>query len=50
MHKLENACLFSTDPRLALEGADILDIAPTITDLMDIDTQTDRFDGLSLVG
>ena len=50
MHKPENACLFSTDPRLALEGADILDIAPTITDLMGIDTQTDRFDGLSLVG
>jgi predicted AlkP superfamily phosphohydrolase/phosphomutase len=50
MHKPENACLFSTDPGLSLEGADILDIAPTITDLMGINTQTDRFDGLSLVG
>ena len=49
MHKFENACLFSTDPDLDLTDVDLLDIVPTILDLMDIDADTDRLDGTSLL-
>ncbi|MEZ3168492.1 alkaline phosphatase family protein [Halorubrum ejinorense] len=49
MHKFENACLFSTSADLDLTDVDLLDIAPTILDLMDIDADTERLDGTSLV-
>ena len=49
MHKFENACLFSTSADLDLTDVDLLDIAPTILDLMDIDANTDRLDGASLI-
>jgi predicted AlkP superfamily phosphohydrolase/phosphomutase len=49
MHKFENACLFSTSADMDLTEVDLLDIAPTILDLMDIDANTDRLDGASLI-
>ena len=49
MHKFENACLFSTSPDLDLTDVDLLDVVPTILDLMDIDANTDRLDGESLL-
>ena len=49
MHKFENACLFSTSPELDLTDVDLLDIVPTILDLMDVDADTHRLDGASLV-
>jgi predicted AlkP superfamily phosphohydrolase/phosphomutase len=49
MHKFENACLFSTKSDLDLTDVDLLDITPTILDLMDIDVDADRLDGGSLL-
>ena len=49
MHKFENACLFSTSPDLDLTDVDLLDIVPTILELMDVDVDADRLDGRSLV-
>ena len=49
MHKFENACLFSTSPDLDLTDVDLLDVVPTILDLMDVDANTDRLDGESLL-
>ncbi|MDB2262051.1 alkaline phosphatase family protein [Halorubrum ezzemoulense] len=49
MHKFENACLFSTDPDLALTDVDLLDIVPTILELMNVDVDGERLDGTSLV-
>jgi len=49
MHKFENACLFSTNPNLRLKDVDLLDITPTILDLMDLELESTRFDGESMV-
>ena len=49
MHKFENACLFSTSSDLDLTDVDLLDIVPTILELMDVDADTDRLDGTSLL-
>ncbi|AEH38948.1 alkaline phosphatase family protein [Halopiger xanaduensis] len=49
MHKFENACLFSTSDRIDVSDADLLDIAPTILDLMEIGAGTTAMDGRSLV-
>ena len=48
MHKFENSLLYATDPDLDVDGANLYDIAPTVLDLMDIDTDA-RLDGESLV-
>ena len=49
MHKFENACLFSTSSDLDLTDVDLLDIVPTILELMDVDVDTNRLDGASLL-
>ena len=49
MHKFENACLFSTSSDLDMTDVDLLDIVPTILELMDVDVDTDRLDGRSLI-
>ena len=49
MHKFENACLFSTSSDLDLTDVDLLDIAPTILELMDVEVDTTRLDGTSLL-
>ncbi len=48
MHKFENACLFSTNESLDVSDANLYDIAPTILDLLEIDTATGDMDGESL--
>ena len=48
MHKFENSLLYATDPDLDLSDANLFDVAPTVLDLMGVDTDAD-FDGESLV-
>jgi predicted AlkP superfamily phosphohydrolase/phosphomutase len=51
MHTFHNATLITDDPDVAIdEDVDLLDIAPTILDLMDFDYPRASFDGGSLVG
>lgn len=47
MHKFVNSLLYTTEPDLNLRDANLFDLAPTILDLMDIDTNA-SFDGHSL--
>lgn len=50
MHRFDNAALFVDDPDITIpDEADILDIAPTILDLMEIDADGATLDGQSLV-
>jgi uncharacterized sulfatase len=49
MHSFENACLFVDDESARIDDVDLFDIAPTIMDLMDIETDRAEFDGASLV-
>ncbi len=49
MHKFGNACLFSTSDRLEISDTDLLDIAPTLLDLLELETATGELDGQSLV-
>jgi len=49
MHSFENACLFVDDPDVRMDEVDLLDIAPTILSLMDVDYGRADFDGASLV-
>ncbi|MFO7925782.1 MAG: alkaline phosphatase family protein [Halobacteriota archaeon] len=49
MHSFENACLFIDDKSAKVENADLYDIAPTILELLDVDTDRGDFDGASLV-
>jgi predicted AlkP superfamily phosphohydrolase/phosphomutase len=49
MHSFENACLFVDDDRARIEDVDLFDVAPTIMELMDIETDRGEFDGASLV-
>ena len=49
MHSFENACLFVDDDRAKIEDADLYDIAPTILELLDIESDRGEFDGASLV-
>jgi len=48
MHKFSNACLYVDDPDVTIEEVDLLDIAPTILDLLDLDVPRAEFDGASL--
>jgi predicted AlkP superfamily phosphohydrolase/phosphomutase len=49
MHSFENACLFVDDPDAQIDEVDLLDITPTILDLMEIEYDRTAFDGSSLV-
>ncbi|WP_136588454.1 alkaline phosphatase family protein [Salinigranum halophilum] len=49
MHSFDNATLLVDDPDVAIEDADLYDIAPTILDLMELDFTRTDFDGASLV-
>ncbi|MFC7069161.1 alkaline phosphatase family protein [Halobaculum lipolyticum] len=49
MHSFENATLFVDDPEANIVDADLLDIAPTILDLMDVEYARADFDGGCLV-
>ena len=49
MHSFDNASLFVDDPGVAVEDADLFDIAPTILELMEINYERSAFDGGSLV-
>ena len=49
MHTFDDACLFVDDPSARINDADILDIAPTILSLLDIEYDRATFDGASLV-
>ncbi|MFB6304951.1 MAG: alkaline phosphatase family protein [Haloferacaceae archaeon] len=49
MHTFDNATLLIDDPGASVEDADLYDIAPTLLDLMDLDTPRTAFDGASLV-
>ncbi|MFC7072323.1 alkaline phosphatase family protein [Halovenus rubra] len=48
MHKFDNACLYSTAD-LSVDDIDLYDITPTILDLMEIEADTPKMDGTSLV-
>ena len=49
MHSFENATLFVDDPEATVADADLLDIAPTLLDLMGMEYSRTEFDGASLV-
>jgi predicted AlkP superfamily phosphohydrolase/phosphomutase len=49
MHTFDNASLYVDDPDVSVSDADLLDIAPTILDLMDVDYARTEFDGASLL-
>ncbi|MDX1747075.1 MAG: alkaline phosphatase family protein, partial [Halobacteriales archaeon] len=49
MHSFDNATLLVDDPDVAIEDADLFDIAPTILELMEPDVARTEFDGASLV-
>ncbi|GAB7010667.1 alkaline phosphatase family protein [Halorubrum trueperi] len=48
MHKFENSLLYATDPDLDVDGANLFDVAPTILDLMDVESDA-TLDGESLL-
>jgi uncharacterized sulfatase len=49
MHSFDNACLFVDDPDARIDDADLLDIAPTLMDLLDLDYDRTAFDGSTLL-
>ena len=49
MHTFDNASLFVDTPDADIDDSDLLDIAPTILDLMEMEYQRTEFDGASLV-
>ncbi|NHX35446.1 MULTISPECIES: alkaline phosphatase family protein [Halolamina] len=49
MHSFDNASLFIDTPGASIEDCDLLDIAPTILDLMELEFSRTEFDGASLV-
>ncbi|MFC7200647.1 alkaline phosphatase family protein [Halospeciosus flavus] len=49
MHKFDNASLFVDDEDVSVTDVDLLDIAPTILELMEVDYDADELDGRSLV-
>jgi len=48
MHSFDNACLFVDDEDVQIGDADLLDLAPTILDLMNVEYDRTAFDGSSL--
>jgi predicted AlkP superfamily phosphohydrolase/phosphomutase len=49
MHSFDNACLFVDDPDARIDDADLLDITPTLMDLLDIEYDRTAFDGSTLL-
>ncbi len=49
MHSFDDTALFIDDPDASIGDADLLDIAPTILELMDVDFGRGELDGASLV-
>lgn len=49
MHSFENTSLFIDTDEASIGDADLLDIAPTILDFLEIDRDASEFDGQSLV-
>ena len=49
MHRFDNASLFVDDPDADLTDVDLLDIAPTILSLMELEYDPAAFDGTSVV-
>jgi predicted AlkP superfamily phosphohydrolase/phosphomutase len=49
MHSFDNACLFVDDDSARIEDADLFDIAPTLLELLDLETDRTEFDGRSLL-
>ena len=49
MHSFENATLFVDDPDASVAGSDLLDIAPTLLELMDVEYARADFDGGCLI-
>jgi predicted AlkP superfamily phosphohydrolase/phosphomutase len=49
MHSFDDAAVLIDEPGIAVDDADILDIAPTIMQLLDIEFERTDFDGASLV-
>ncbi|WIV67710.1 alkaline phosphatase family protein [Natrialbaceae archaeon AArc-T1-2] len=49
MHSFDDTALFIDDPDASIGDADLLDIAPTILELMDVEFSRGEFDGASLV-
>jgi uncharacterized sulfatase len=50
MHTFENATLLIDDPAVSIPPeTDLLDVAPTILDLMDVEYDRSAFDGASLL-
>ena len=49
MHSFDDAALYVDDPDASIGDADLLDIAPTILELMDVEFSRGEFDGASLV-
>jgi predicted AlkP superfamily phosphohydrolase/phosphomutase len=48
MHTFDDASLYVDEPDVHVEDADLLDIAPTLLDLMEIEYARTEFDGASL--
>ncbi|MFC7226043.1 alkaline phosphatase family protein [Salinirubellus salinus] len=49
MHSFDNACLFVDDENTRIADADLLDIAPTILELLEVDVDRTETDGRSLI-
>jgi predicted AlkP superfamily phosphohydrolase/phosphomutase len=49
MHTFDDACLVADTPDMTVENVDLLDLAPTILEAMEIDYDAGAFDGRSLV-
>ena len=49
MHTFENAALFIDHPDAKVEDADLLDVAPTLLRLLDVDYGRTDLDGASLI-
>ncbi|WP_058367254.1 alkaline phosphatase family protein [Haloparvum sedimenti] len=49
MHTFDGPALFVDEPGIPIDDADLLDVAPTILELMDIDFERTAFDGASLL-
>ncbi|MFC7115912.1 alkaline phosphatase family protein [Natronoarchaeum sp. GCM10025703] len=49
MHTFQNACLFIDHQDAEIKDADLLDITPTLLELLDIDFDRPDYDGASLV-
>jgi predicted AlkP superfamily phosphohydrolase/phosphomutase len=49
MHSFDNACLFVDDEDTRITDADLLDITPTLLELLEVDVDRTECDGTSLV-